>query len=178
MLRFIMFLFMTASGPLLFSCSGDHENSDYDAAEHHTEEDHHGHDTESIVRPETLQLPENLAAVLRMEMIEISNNMGPLLDHLSRGNSAEAASIADKIQNSFILKQQLSSDELKELVSLLPTDFVTLDRAFHGDAGKLAGAVRKNDFTSAAALYSKMAVACVACHGKYATNRFPGLLPH
>jgi len=178
MLRFITFLFITSLGLFLFSCSGEHANTDHSSTEHHNAEDHHGHDAENTVRPETLQLPENLAAVLRMEMIEISNNMGPLLDHLARGNSAEAARIADKIQNSFILKQQLSSDELKELVSLLPTDFVTLDRSFHGTAGKLASAVRKNDFTSAAALYSKMAVACVACHGEYATNRFPGLSTH
>ena len=106
-------------------------------------------------------------------MVEITAGMGELLSHISQGNATEAAEIADKIHNSFILKQELSHTDLQQLVSLLPADFIQMDRTFHANAAKVAEAAGRQDFKTAIEIYSAMALACVDCHGQYATDRFP-----
>ncbi len=129
-----------------------------------------------ISAPQKLKLPEHLLTVLRKEMQLIEAGMGELLAHLARGNAEEAQKTAEKIQHSFILKQSLSKAELKQLVSLLPKEFIQMDRTFHGNAGKVAEAVRQGDFNGAAVLYSDMAQSCVRCHTQFAAERFPALV--
>jgi cytochrome c556 len=69
----------------------------------------------------------------------------------------------------------LTQDELKELISLLPEGFITMDRAFHGTAGKLSTAAASGDFASAIDHYATMSRACVSCHATYAAKRFPSM---
>ncbi len=133
--------------------------------------------TESLqaIEPMQVKLPEHLLTVLRKEMQLIENGMGELLGHIVAGRAEEAAAIAGKIEKSFILKQSLSKTDLKQLVGLLPPEFVKMDRKFHTDAGALAAAAGKGDFHSAIQLYNTMTESCVACHGTFAAERFPAL---
>lgn len=126
-------------------------------------------------RPDKLELPENLLNVLTQEMQQIESGMQLLLDYLARGEADKAENIAMKIHNSFILKQSLSPQELQQLISLLPTGFVQMDRAFHGQAKELAQTVQRQDFAAGIKIYGEMTQACVSCHQQYAQEKFPGL---
>jgi len=138
--------------------------------------DHDEHGAEGNEnRPNELELPPNLLHLLQQEMQQIESGMHLLLNHLSKGEANKAANIAMKIHNSFILKQSLSPQELQQLISLLPTGFVHMDRAFHSQAKKLAQAAERHDFAAGMKIYGKMAQACVSCHEQFAQERFPGL---
>lgn len=126
-------------------------------------------------RPDELALPANLLHLLQQEMQQIESGMQLLLDYLARGEAQNAADIAMQIHDSFILKQSLSQQELQQLVSILPTGFVHMDRAFHSNAKKLAEAAQQNDFTTSIKIYGDRAQACVSCHAQYAPEKFPGL---
>ena len=123
-----------------------------------------------------LVLPDHLRENLVVEMRAISESMGLLLTHLAMGDADSAAGVAGKIRDTFILKQELSQEELKELISLLPEGFITMDRAFHGTAGKLSTAAASGDFAAAIQHFATMSEACVSCHASYATQQFPSLL--
>lgn len=125
--------------------------------------------------PSDLDLPTPYLRLIRAEMLEIEGAMQEELGHLARGEPHRGAEVARQIHQSFVLKQRLSEEERKELASLLPERFLTLDREFHGRAERLAQAFEQRDFTAAAELYSEMTRACVRCHGRFATDRFPAL---
>ena len=139
----------------------------------------HDHDShhraEGEAPPAELVLPDHLREKLVVEMRAISEGMGVLLTHLSMGDADSSADVAGKIRDTFILKQELSQEELQELISLLPEGFITMDRAFHGTAGKLSASAASGDFDSAIEHFTTMSRACVSCHASYAAKRFPGL---
>ena len=151
-----------------------------DQRENHATESHdqgHSHgEAYTGQRPQKLALPDHLLAVLRVEMNLIQAGMGTLLAHLSQGEGDAAGDVAETIQKSFVLKQQLGEEDLQLLVSLLPEVFVTQDRGFHKSAGELAAAARKGDFLSAVRIYGSMSESCVTCHTAYAGDRFPSLV--
>ncbi len=123
---------------------------------------------------EELKLPAKYKELLTAEMMKIQSAMQTLLPLLTAGNS-DAADLSMQIHNSFILKQSLTKEELKELISLLPKDFVKLDRTFHADAKALADAVNQSDFNTAGRIYGKMISGCINCHSRYASKKFSGL---
>ena len=139
----------------------------------HDHDSHHSAEGEAA--PEELVLPDHLREKLIVEMRAISEGMGVLLTHLSMGDADNTADVAGKIRDTFILKQELSQEELQELIGLLPEGFITMDRAFHGTAGKLSSAAASGDFDSAIEHFTTMSRACVSCHASYAAERFPGL---
>ncbi len=122
-----------------------------------------------------LQLPPEFQTLLRREMRQIETGMQALLAHLAQGKADKAEAMARRIHNSFILKQELSKQELKQLVKLLPDDFVKRDRAFHNRAKKLARAAGGKNLQAGTKIFGEMVAGCVGCHSRYATNRFPGL---
>jgi hypothetical protein len=158
-------------------CSPDHSGEGQQPVVAESTEAEHGHDPEvsEDVRPQNLELPKHLSAVLRREMAELLGGMSVMFTHLVQGDGTAAAEIAGKIHDSFILKQELSEEDMKQLIGLLPEGFVTFDRSFHASAEKLALAARDNDLQTAIHLYGEMAQACVNCHMTYATKRFPGM---
>jgi hypothetical protein len=138
--------------------------------------DHDSHDrAEGETAPAELVLPDHLREKLIVEMRAISQGMGLLLTQLSMGDADSAATVAGNIRDTFILKQELSQEELQELISLLPEGFIMMDRAFHGTAGKLSSAAASGDFNSAIEHFTTMSRACVSCHASYAAQRFPSL---
>ena len=139
----------------------------------------HNHDAKDRASgeaaPTELVLPDHLRGKLVIEMRAISEGMGLLLTQLAMGDADSAASVAGKLRDTFILKQELSQEELKELISLLPEGFIAMDRAFHGTAGELSAAAASGDFTTAIQHFTTMSQACVSCHVSYAARQFPGL---
>ena len=123
--------------------------------------------------PNPLGLPPEYRGPLRSEMVQVEAGMQRLLGHLVRAEGDDAAAVAREIHDSFILKQELSESQLRELRSLLPGGFVELDRTFHQTAAFLAGAAERNDLREAVRLYGEMSRSCVDCHARYTSERFP-----
>jgi hypothetical protein len=79
------------------------------------------------------------------------------------------------VHDSFILKQSLTGQDKKDLMSAVPPAFVALDRHFHAVAGKLAHASEAKDSQLQGFYFSEMLRGCVTCHAEFASDRFPGL---
>lgn len=133
--------------------------------------------SEKTIQLETqrLDLPEKYSVLLRREMMLVESNMMKLLPALVKGKSEKGDSLATTIHNGFILKQELSKNELKELKNLLPEGFIRLDQRFHKNAKKVAELSKKNDFESAVSIFNEMTKSCVACHSHYAQDKFTNL---
>ncbi len=132
-------------------------------------------ETEISGLPTKLNLPPELLTLLQKEMVEIQSAMQQLIPLMAQGNSEKTAQLAEQIKRSFILKKSLSSEELQQLIQLLPAHFVQLDRAFHGNAGKLAESAIQSDFIASGKIYGTMVNGCISCHTQFAPERFPNL---
>ena len=121
------------------------------------------------------QVPLRVRGLLIREMMAIQESMNRVLDALIRGQDDIVAEQGQSIQESFILKQQMTPDDRQALLSAVPEAFVTRDRAFHALGGKLAEAARQKDRSEQLRLYSELVTACADCHAHHALDRFPGL---
>ena len=110
-------------------------------------------------------------------MRQLQKGMTEILPLYVSGGWAEIAVIAGKMEDSYVLKQNLSAEQMDELHAKLPGEFIELDQQFHYLAGMLehAAVVEKVELVSF--YYSEMGEACVSCHTRFATQRFPALAP-
>lgn len=129
--------------------------------------------TSNEMAGERLELPPRFLNILRQEMNQLAGGMGAMLSYMVRGQGDEAAEIAMNIHNSYILKQELTKEELNELVSLLPEKFIKLDRGFHQLAEEIATSLKNKEFEKSGKIYGQMVNACLNCHMQFATERFP-----
>jgi hypothetical protein len=123
-----------------------------------------------------LELSTDIAGLLRKEMLAIQTGMRDLIPAMSAGAWEDVSSIAQNISDSFILKQALTAAQKEELHHVLPQGFIEMDQAFHQSAAMLAHAAELKNPDVMNFYYFKLNTACIACHSKYATQRFPGLL--
>lgn len=135
----------------------------------------HGHHA----KPEMahgVELSSDLKALLNQEMALIQKGMMDLIPLIAAGEWQAAASIGNQIKASFILKQKLTASQKEELHRVLPELFVEMDQDFHKSAGMLAHAAEMKNADVVNFYFYKMTDACVSCHGKFAAERFPGLV--
>lgn len=123
-----------------------------------------------------IHLSADLHHLLAQEMLAIENGMKDLIPAISSGEWEKMASIAQKISDSFIMKQKLTAAQKKELHRSLPRLFVEMDQDFHNSASMLAHAAGMENADVVNFYFFKLNSACVACHAKYASERFPGLV--
>jgi len=121
------------------------------------------------------KLPPKVRGLLIQEMVAVLGASHEILDALIQGQDDVVAEKAQAIHDSFILQQQMSDEDRQALMAAVPESFVERDRAFHALTAQLAEAARQGDSTRQGALYGEMLGACIACHERYATDRFPGL---
>ena len=121
------------------------------------------------------QLSPGLRAILNQEMGLIQQGMMDIVPAIAAGQWDQVAAIGQKIKASFILKQKLTKPQQEELHRVLPAQFIEMDIDFHKSAGMLAHAAEMGNADVVNFYFYKMNTACVSCHGKYATERFPGL---
>ena len=124
----------------------------------------------------TVQLSPGLLALLNQEMGLIQQGMMEMVPAISAGEWDKVSSVGQKIKASFILKQKLTDAQKEELHRVLPQQFIEMDMDFHKSAGMLAHAAEMKNADVVNFYFFKMNTACVSCHGKYATERFPGLV--
>jgi hypothetical protein len=121
-----------------------------------------------------VSLSVDLAALLSEEMLAIEEGLGALMTAMAGGDWPRVAETAERIEQSYILAQRLTAEQIEELERVLPSRFKALDTAFHGSAGKLSQAARERDAELSIFHSYKLMEACVECHATYATKRFPG----
>jgi hypothetical protein len=127
---------------------------------------------------ESVHLSPGLTELLNQEMTAIEKGMMDLIPAISGGEWDTAAAIGKNIQASFILKQKLTAAQKEELHRVLPPLFIEMDQTFHKSAGMLAHAAEMKNADVVNFYFYKMNDACVACHAKFASKRFPGLATH
>ena len=133
------------------------------------------HENHTIEKRPELHLSHDLKVILNEEMNGIEEGMMKIIPAISAGNWETIANIANKIKNSFILKQKLTQKQLEELHSSLPAEFIEMDQSFHLSAEKLAHAAHQHDGELVNFYFYKLHSQCIKCHSKYASDRFPNL---
>ena len=123
-----------------------------------------------------IHLSAGLHRLLNEEMVAIENGMQDLIPAISAGELETVTSIAQSISDSFIMKQKLTAAQKEELHQALPPLFIEMDQDFHASAAMLAHAAGMKNADVVNFYFFKLTSACVACHTRYAAQRFPGLL--
>ena len=124
-----------------------------------------------------LPLSAKHRAALIAEMLGVKAGVAELSGSIAMGDWKAAAQQAERIRDSYIMKQKLSSEELEQLEHALPADFIEKDSEFHRHADGLAHAARAHDYELEVFYFSKMMEGCGACHARYATDVFKGFKP-
>ena len=122
-------------------------------------------------------LSPELRKLFSEEMRQLQNGMTQILPLYVAGGWDEIANIASQMEDSYVLKQNLSAAQMDELHARLPPGFIELDQQFHYLAGMLEHAAKVEKAELVGFYFSTMNEACVNCHSRYATNRFPALAP-
>jgi hypothetical protein len=122
-------------------------------------------------------LSPELRELFSREMVELQNGLVAIMPLYISGNLSEVATIARKMESSYVLKKNLSKSQVHELHSKLPSSFIELDKQFHYFAGMLEHVANMEKIELVGFYISKMSEACLGCHTEYATHRFPALAP-
>ena len=148
------------------------EKSNHGKAHHIEQQEDNAHHADE--REAELRLSPEVMDILNREMRSLSGAMTELAPALIRGDWQQAATIAKKMQDSYIMKQELTGDQLEELHHALPPLFAEYDQVFHEYAGMLAHAAEKKNADVANFYLFKLSETCIKCHSRYAGERFPG----
>ena len=122
-------------------------------------------------------LSPELRDLLSREMVALQDGMMSIIPAYSSGHWDEIASTAGKMNKSYIMKQNLTESQITELHAVLPPAFIEKDQRFHYLAGMLEHVATERKVELINFYFSEMNESCVNCHVKFATNRFPALLP-
>ena len=129
----------------------------------------HGHEPAAA-----LELAPELRQKLVAEMVAVQAAVRRIVDGIAFGDWKAVGEAARGIDESYILRKELSAAEREALHRALPPDFRRLDAAFHRDAARLAEAAAHGDGDLVTFRFYKLLDGCVTCHRAYAGHRFPG----
>ena len=122
-------------------------------------------------------LSPGLRNLLSEEMRALQDGMKSIIPAYVSGNWSEIETTAEKMKNSYILKQSLTESQVEELHSALPPEFIEKDQRFHYLAGMLAHAAKSEKPELINFYFSEMNESCVSCHTVFATHTFKALRP-
>ena len=100
-------------------------------------------------------LSPELRALLTQEMQSLQNGMQSIIPAYVSGNWSEIEQIANKMENSYILKQSLTDEQEKELHASLSASFLKLDQQFHYLSGMLKHAAKNKKIRISRFLFFK-----------------------
>ena len=134
----------------------------------------HDHDDEETTTRAGHEMSPELRGLLVSEMQAIDSALAEVVAALARGDWETTSHKARQIEGTFILRQELTEEQMHELHAVIPEGFLELDRAFHADAGKLAQAASARDGELSVFYVSQLTNACISCHRQFAAEAFPG----
>jgi cytochrome c556 len=118
-------------------------------------------------------LTPELRALLTQEMKALLLAMQQITPAQISGDFKQITAIAQNIEASFVLKQQISNGQKQELQQKLPNNFLVLDAKFHQYAGMLAHVAEQQQPELVDFYVAKLTESCGNCHAQYAQHRFP-----
>jgi exonuclease VII large subunit len=139
-------------------------------------EDHTSHTNDVTAAKPTSAieaLSPELRALLSKEMQALQQGMISIIPAYIAGNWGEIATTAEKMQASYILKQNLTQPQMHELHSKLPPAFIQLDQQFHYLAGMLKHVASEKKSELVGFYFAKLSESCLSCHSQYASHKFP-----
>ena len=137
------------------------------------EPEHQGHDESQVRGVQALSAP--LREALSQEMVLLQTGMMTIIPAFASGDWALVAETARQMDESYILKQALTPEQLDELHHGLPAEFLERDAEFHYFAGMLSHAAENRKPELAAFYFSRMLESCHGCHAQFALEKFPAL---
>ena len=137
-------------------------------------EDKHNHEGNEIAAG-VEALSRDLRDLLSQEMQALEKGMMSIIPAYNSGNWGEIETTGGKIKSSYILKQNLTEKQVKELQSVLPHAFIEKDQRFHYLAGMLEHAAKNKKEELINFYFSEMNESCLGCHTVFATHKFPAL---
>ena len=138
-------------------------------------EDKHHH-VNSEVTNSVESLSSDIRELLSKEMREIQKGMMSIIPAYSSGDWGKVEEIGYKIERSYIFKQSITKEQMDELHSSLPSQFIELDKQLHYFAGMLSHAAKNRKPELVGFYFSRMSELCFSCHSKFATHKFRGLV--
>lgn len=133
------------------------------------------HEKHMVEKGPEFHLSHELKEILNQEMNGIQEGMMKIIPAIAAGDWETIADIAKQINDSFILKQKLSPEQMEELHHSLPAGFIEIDQDFHSTAEKLTHSAYQQDAELVNFYFYNLHRQCIQCHSKYATERFPNL---
>ena len=100
--------------------------------------------------------------------------MQSLVLDIASADWEKIATTGHNIKHSYIMKQQLSKQQMHELHMALPEAFQELDQQFHYYAGMMSHAAKEHDMELVQFYRYKMNESCTACHARFARETFGG----
>ena len=146
-----------------------HHFSNHDKHEMSQEMNHENNEDKTAIQ----WTPSTRSALIK-EMNSINQNYQSLVSNLAQGEWGKVVENSHNIHSAFILKQELSEEDMADLHRILPERFIEMDSKFHDHALKLAMAAKSKDGELASMYLGKMMEGCVSCHQVYAKDRFEG----
>ena len=131
------------------------------------------HKSHAAPSKKQLELPADVKPLLTQEMQHIKQGMMDLIPLIASGQWNGIAEIAKKMQGSYIMKQQLTKEQMHALHTSLPPAFIALDQNFHRSAGMLAHVAEEKKSELVNFYFYKLTESCGQCHSQYAQQRFP-----
>ncbi len=126
--------------------------------------------------PDLRELSKELKAALSKEMVDLEKNMTSLVGEIASGNWDAIAGIAEKISESYVMKQALTKEQMDELHHKLSEGFQQMDLQFHQYAKMLAHVAKEGSNDLVTFYFYKLAEGCMKCHSEYAKERFPNFM--
>ncbi|MBT3180863.1 MAG: cytochrome c [Candidatus Marinimicrobia bacterium] len=144
------------------------------AKHHYGDHDDHGSRIGEKSEVRAIDWTPSTRNALMEEMRSINKNYQELVSNLSQGEWKKVIENSHNIHSAFILKQELSEEDMADLHRILPERFIEIDSKFHDHALKLAMAAKAQDGELASMYLGKMMEGCLSCHQVYAKDRFEG----
>jgi len=123
-----------------------------------------------------VDLSPKLRNLFTQEMRQLQKGMADILPLYISGKWAEIVPIAKAMEDSYVLKNNLSKQQMHELHSKLPNEFIELDQEFHYLSGMLGHAAKMKKPELIGFYFAKLSETCLSCHSKFATHKFPALM--
>lgn len=113
-------------------------------------------------------LTDKVRDFLKKEMRLLAEGGRAIESALASGDDKTVATEAQKMHETFVHKDEVTTFDLRILQAELGEEFVTQDKAFHTLARELEKHARNNDLPEQRRVFDAMLRQCVACHKTYA----------
>ena len=109
-------------------------------------------------------MSSELRDLISQEMLALEKGMMSIIPAYNSGKWADIETTGGKIKDSYILKQNLTEKQVKELHSVLPQAFIEKDQRFHYLSGMLEHAAKNKKEELINFYFSEMNESCLDCH--------------